>query len=123
MTEENGSDIELSPLLESLSAAYAEDPTSKKFLPLAEEYRKSNMYDEAIYFCKEGLKQHPHYTPALLTLARCYIDIKEYGEAMAALNTILERQPDNPSAHRMIGDLYRRRGDFDNAREALRDCV
>ena len=119
MAEENGQEIELSPRLETLSDEYAQDPTSRKFLPLAEEYRKSRMYDEAIYICKEGLKHHPDYPPALITLARCYIEIKEYDEARNTLQDLLDKNPDNPTANKHLGELYIRRGDFEHAREHL----
>ncbi|HUX06135.1 MAG TPA: tetratricopeptide repeat protein [Acidobacteriota bacterium] len=117
MAEENEPEIELSPRLETLSDEYAADPTSRKFLPLAEEYRKSRMYDEAIYICKEGLKHHTDYPPALITLARCLIEIKNYDEARSTLQDLLDKNPDNPTANKYIGELYMKSGDFDRARE------
>jgi len=117
MADEPEDEIELSPNLEALSEAYAEDPTSKKFLPLAEEYRKSRMYDEAIYICKEGLKHHPDFIPALLTLARCLIDVKSYDDATATLESVIEKQSENPTAHQLLGRLSMKRGDFDSAKE------
>lgn len=117
MTENNDSDIELSPLLESLSSEYAKDPQSKKFLPLAEEYRKSKMYDEAIFICKEGLSNHPGYTPAMLTLAQCYTEIKKHDEAKDLLADIIEKNPDNTNALIQLGDLHFQKGEFEAAKD------
>jgi tetratricopeptide (TPR) repeat protein len=117
MAEEHEPEIELSPRLEELSAEYSKDPTSRKFLPLAEEYRKSRMYDEAIYICKEGLKHHPDFVQALLTLARCQVETKDFDAAKVTLKEILDKNVDNPSANKMLGELHMRRGEFVIARE------
>jgi tetratricopeptide (TPR) repeat protein len=116
MAEEHEPEIELSPRLEALSEEYAKDPTSRKFLPLAEEYRKSRMYEEAIYICKEGLKHHPGFVQALLTLARCQLEIKQYEDAQNTLRDIIDRNPENPSANKMLGEILVKKGDFEQAR-------
>ena len=117
MAEDSDDEIVLSPKLESLSEEHAKDPTSKKFYPLAEEYRKSGMLDEAIYICNEGLKNHPGYLPAQMTLAHCYVETKNYIEGQLLLQEILERKPGSAPALRLAGDLYFSQGEIDSARE------
>lgn len=116
-------EIQLSPLLEKLAAEYAEDPTSKKFRPLAEEYRKSRMYEEAIYICKEGLKHHPAFAPGMITLARCYHETNENEQALIALLPLVDEQPDNIPALRLIAEVYFSLGDVDKAIEAYQDVL
>ena len=63
-------DIELSPKIEDYHKKLSKDPDSLIFLPLAEEYRKIGMIEEAIFYLEEGLKKNPGYTLAKTTLAR-----------------------------------------------------
>lgn len=116
MPENSDNEIELSPRLEALAEDYANDPKSRKFLPLAEEYRKSGMHDEAIYFCREGLKNHPNFVRAKITLAKCLLDIKERDEAIAILEEVVESNPENAGARRSLADVYYSLG---NSRRAL----
>lgn len=117
MDDHHNEDIELSPLLESLAAEYAENPKSKKFLPLAEEYRKSRMYEEAVYYLREGLKLYPDFQPAKITLARCMLETQEYDEALEMLTQLNIETPNNIPVLRMLGDTYMKLGDVQAAAE------
>ena len=64
----------LDPEIERLTELYEKDPTARVFAPLADAYRKSKLYDEAIDILKKGLEIHPGYVSAHLVLARCYYD-------------------------------------------------
>lgn len=123
MAEDNRDEIELSPMLESLAAQYAADPKSKKFLPLAEEYRKSRMYEEALYILTEGLKLHPDFLPARLTLAKCYMETRERDNALHVLGTILDEHPDNVPALRLISELHRDLGNYSRAAEHAKQLL
>jgi len=123
MTDFDHGDIELSPLLEELAAEYAENPKSKKFLPLAEEYRKSKMYDEAIYFLTEGIKLYPDFTPAKITLARCYVDTEEWQDAFDILIPLNEGTPNNVPILRMMAETYWGLGDVRAAAETYKGIL
>lgn len=123
MADEHRDEIELSPLLESLAAQYAADPKSKKFLPLAEEYRKSRMYEEALYILQEGLKIHPDYLPARLALAKCYMETKEREFAVNVLGTLLDEYPDNVPGLRLAAELHKDLGNFSRAGEHIKHLL
>jgi tetratricopeptide (TPR) repeat protein len=110
MPKDSEQDITLSPRLEKLADEYAKDPRSRKFLPLAEEYRKSGMLEEAIFLCTEGLKNHPNFFAAKMTLARCYLETQDYDHGVGQLLEVVEKQPENTQAHRLLADYFYSRG-------------
>lgn len=119
MTKGSDNDIILSPRLQELAEEYGKDPESTKFLPLSEEYRRSRMFEEAIYIAQEGLKLHPNLTPAKITLARCYHEIGEREGALNLLDEVLETQPQNIASLRLRGEIMTELGDIDAARSCF----
>lgn len=117
MPDEPKEEIVLSPKLESLAEEYAEDPTSKKFLPLAEEYRKSKLFDEAIYICQEGLKHHPDFLPATITLARSYLESEDKDNALSVMLPVEEENPENVPVLRLMGDIYHAMDELEKAED------
>ncbi|NOY64716.1 MAG: tetratricopeptide repeat protein [Nitrospirae bacterium] len=96
--------------IEKLKARLEKDPNSKLFLPLAEEYRKEGMFEEAIEVLKTGLERHPTYTSARVLLAKVYIDKGQLVEARAELEQVIDSVPDNLFAQRKLADIYRDMG-------------
>ena len=110
-------DFTLSPRIEELQDKLAKDPKSRIFLQLAEEYRKSGMAEEAIAICQEGLKHHPGYVSAKVTLGKAYLDLKKIDEAQQIFEDVIEQSPDNLMANRSLGDIYYMKG---YAKDALK---
>lgn len=96
--------------IEKLKARLDKDPNSKLFLPLAEEYRKEGMFEEAIEVLKTGLERHPTYTSARVLLAKVFIDKGQLVEARAELEQVIDSVPDNLFAQRKLADIYRDMG-------------
>lgn len=111
-------EFNLSPEVERLQKQLDKDPRSKVFLPLAEEYRRSKMPEEAIFILEDGIKYNPAYTPAKIALARAYLDINELMKAKKVIDEILQKMPHNPLALKLHGDISFREGDFLEARKA-----
>jgi len=105
----------LDPEIERLTEMYQDDPTSRVFAPLADAYRKSKLYDEAIDILKKGLEIHPDYVSAHLVLARCYYDKDMLQLAKNSLEKVLELDQQNIIALRLLGDILYRLGDEKSA--------
>jgi predicted Zn-dependent protease len=116
-------DIELSPKIEDFHKKLSKDPNSLIFLPLAEEYRKIGMIEEAIFYLEEGLKKNPGYTLAKTTLARCYFDAKNILKAKDLVTDVLQETPDNAIAMKVKGQILLREGKFDEARIQLQEVL
>lgn len=116
-------DIELSPKIEEYHKKLGKDANSLIFLPLAEEYRKIGMIEEAIFYLAEGLKKNPSYTLAKTTLARCYFDAKDILKAKDLVTDVLRETPDNAIAMKLKGQIMLREGKFDEARIQLQEVL
>ena len=95
---------------------WRDDPKSRVFLRLAEEYRKGEAYDKAIQVCEEGIKAHPSYIPALVCLGRSLRMSNRLDEAEETFRKVLGFNPDNPHALRGLGFILEEKG---NREEAL----
>ena len=51
--------------IDRLALAFAKEPGSKVFIPLAEEYGKAGMWEEAAAVLEDGLKTYPGFIAAL----------------------------------------------------------
>ena len=60
--------------LEQLRRRVEANPASIAFATLAEEYRRAGMLDEAIAVCQAGLRRHPSYVSARVTLGTALIE-------------------------------------------------
>jgi len=79
-----------SPRIEELKRRVQSDPASIAFAALAEEYRRSERYEEAIETCKSGLVRHPSYLSAHVTLGRAFIEVGKLHEAREELEYVLK---------------------------------
>jgi Flp pilus assembly protein TadD len=98
--------------LEQLRRRVAVNPASIAFAALAEEYRRAGMLDEAIATCEAGLRRHPSYLSARVTLGMALIDAGRHDAAQHELEEVLRLAPGNLAAMRglgMIQDEKRRR--------------
>jgi predicted Zn-dependent protease len=60
--------------LASLEHAFAADPASEAYRPLAEAYLAAGRFMEAMVVCKKGVKTHPDDPAPKVLLARVYAD-------------------------------------------------
>lgn len=97
--------------LDDLKRRVQQDPASIAFAALADEYRRTGLFHDAIETCRAGLLRHPAYLSARVTLGRALLEIGEYDEAAAQLEQVVRVAPDNLAAIRALADIHRRRGD------------
>lgn len=100
-----------SPRIEELKRRVQQDPASIAFAALADEYRRAGRFHDAIETCRAGLTRHPSYLSARVTLGRALLEIGEFDEAEAELQTVLRTAPENLAAIRALADIHHRRGD------------
>ena len=99
------------PRLEELRRRVQSDPASIAFAALAEEYRRAGRFDDAVATCAVGLKRHPSYLSAHVTLGRALIELGQYDDAQEELEFVLRAAPENLSAIRGLAEIHHRRGD------------
>ena len=69
--------------IDRLALAFAKDPGSKAFIPLAEEYGKAAMWEEAAAVLEDGLKTYPGFITAMVALGRAYDQMNQPVKAQA----------------------------------------
>ena len=82
------------------------NPASISFAALAEEYRRAGRVDEAIATCTAGLKRHPSYVSARVTLGRALQQSGRSDEARVELEAVLRVAPENLAAIRALAELH-----------------
>src|SRR4029078_11986165 len=102
------------PRIEELRRRVQADPASIAFAALAEEFRRLGRYEDAIETCRTGLKRHPAYLSARVTLGRALIETGELDAARQELETVLRSAPENIAATRGLALIDERRGQSEN---------
>jgi tetratricopeptide (TPR) repeat protein len=105
--------------IDRLALAFAKEPGSKVFIPLAEEYGKAGMWSEAAAVLENGLKTYPGFITAMVALGRAYEQLSQPIKAKAILEEAVKLSPDNLRAHRTLAKLYSAEGAKD---AAIRSC-
>jgi tetratricopeptide (TPR) repeat protein len=103
--------------LDELRRRVESDPASILFATLAEELRRAGRFDEAVETSRSGLRFHPAYASARVTLGRSLVELGEHSQAERELRLVLRSSPDNLAARRALGDLYWRQLDLGLALE------
>lgn len=109
--------------IRTLSAALASDPSSLRYVELAEALRRLGKLEEAIQVATHGLGRHPDHADGYDCLARIRADRGELSEARAAWERALAIVPEHPGALKGIGFLFFRQGDSRRAVEALEHAL
>ncbi len=103
--------------IDELRRRIESDPASIAFAQLAEEYRRAGRLDEAVDACRAGLRIHPDYVSARVTLGRALLGLERLDEAARELEQLLTLTPDNLAAIRALAETLRRQG---HRQDALR---
>lgn len=101
--------------IERLKKKIEKDPLSKFFVPLAEEYKKKGMVDEAINVLLNALKNRPDYTSARVALGKIYLHKGMLSEAQDEFEKVIKLIPNNLLAHRRLADIYYKQEKIDRA--------
>ena len=109
--------------IRTLSAALARDPSSLRYVELADALRQRGQLQEAMQVALHGLGRHPGHADGYDCLARIHADRAELTEARAAWERVLAILPEHLGALKGIGFLYFRQGDARRAAEALEHAL
>ena len=109
--------------IERLREKVDKDPNSKLFIPLAEEYKKAGMYDEAIDVLIKGIERQPGYMSAHVSLGKIYIERDMLKEAKSEFEQVVSAIPDNLYAHKKLAEIYRDLGETDKAVEEFKTVL
>ncbi len=107
----------------SMLTEYQEDPRSRIFAKLADEYRKQGLVVQAMEIIDEGLEYHPGFSSALLVLAKCHFDKRRYADCLRILEKLLRDNAQNFRAERLRADVYMRLGQRSIAMASLSRVV
>jgi len=105
--------------IEKLEARYRENPKGRNFAPLADAYRKAGLIDNAIDLCQAGLEHHPDYVSGYIVLGRCLVDKKDDAAAEGVFRRVLDLDPENILALKVLAEVAERNERFDQAMEWL----
>ena len=106
--------------IDRLATQLAKDPYSKVFMPLAEEYGKVGMWQEAAGVLEDGLKLYPGFITAMVALGRAYDHMGQATKARAILEESVKLSPENLRAHRTLIKIYQSQGQNESA---LQSCA
>ena len=110
----------LSPAeLAKLEHAFATDPGSEAYKPLAEAYLGMGRFMEAMVVCKKGVKAHPSVPDPRVLLARVYAEQGKDKKAIEELTGALQVSATDKVALRMMGSLQIKSGDAAVGKENL----
>ena len=98
--------------IDDLRRRVQKDPSSIAFAQLAEECRRAGQFEEAVQVCEAGLKLHPGYLSARVTLGRALIELNDLDTALLELTTVLGSAPENLAAIRGVAEIHHRRHDL-----------
>ncbi|MGE3151679.1 MAG: tetratricopeptide repeat protein [Nitrospiraceae bacterium] len=104
--------------LERLAAEWTNNPHSKVFVQLAEEYVKAGQSQKAVVVLQEGLLVYPGYVIAMVVLGSIYQQVGEDAKAKAVLEDAVVLSPENLKAHRLLAKLYAAEGNTESARKS-----
>lgn len=106
--------------IDELRRRLQKDPTSIAFAQLAEEFRRAGRFQDAIDTCRAGLKRHPGYLSARVTLGRSLLETGDLPAASHELTDVLRAAPQNLAAIRGLAEIHRRRGELQQALDQYR---
>lgn len=117
------SDKTLSPEIVKLMDKITQNPTSRLFVPLAEEYLKADMVEEAIIVLAEGIKNHPNYVAARVMLGKIYLQKNQIPEAQNEFEQVITVNPENILAYKKLATIYQGQGQPQKALEACKKVL
>lgn len=109
--------------IERLQQKIAKDPDSKLFVPLAEEYKKAGMIDEAISILVQGLEKQPHYLSARVSLGKILMGKGLLNEAKEEFLKVIAVIPDNLYAHKKLAEIHQELGERENTISELKNVL
>ncbi len=109
--------------IEELRFVLQRDPASRQFYQLGELLRRESDLDGAVEVLTNGLKHHPTYVAAWVSLGRALQQGGRYAQASEAFAKALKIDPENAVAARNLGFVLIELRDWSRAVEVLERAV
>jgi tetratricopeptide (TPR) repeat protein len=109
--------------LAALEQAFAQDPASAAYRPLAEAYLNLQRFMEAMIVAKKGAKARPSESAPRVLLARIYAVQNKDPKALEELSAALQIQPQDLEALKLQARLLYKGGQSAAGAEALRKAL
>lgn len=103
---------EVTAKLEAYRERFAEAPDSGVFIALADLLRTEGEYDEALRVLEQGLAARPDSISATVVMGRTLLESGRGDEARTVLAAVLQRDPDNTLALRLMAEVCRAAEDW-----------
>ena len=84
-----------------------QNPRSQYFSALSEALREEQRLDEAMKVARTGLIYHPKYSSGRISLARVYIDKKQWSKAEKELCLAKKHSPDKALTYKLLIRCYK----------------
>lgn len=104
---------------EELEQLLQDQPGSRLFVQLAEEYRRLERYDDAVRTLEKGLEDQPTYVSARVLLGRCLLESGDAERAVPELEQVLRQDQTHLLAHKLLAEAHLGAGDWEAARRRL----
>lgn len=104
---------------EELEQRLQDQPGSRLFVQLAEEYRRLERYDDAVRTLEKGLEDQPTYLSARVLLGRCLLESGDAAGAVPELEKVLRQDQTHLLAHKLLAEAHLETRDLDAARQRL----
>jgi tetratricopeptide (TPR) repeat protein len=98
------------PEIHRLSKKMTDEPASKVFVQLADEYLKYGLLKEALWILSEGIRNHPNYVAARMMRGKVYLQTRQTKEAKDDFEAVIREHPENILAHKKLALIYRELG-------------
>ena len=105
--------------LQDLKQRWEQNPSSRLYLQLAEEYRKAGDLAEAVEVLEQGLRSRPNDLSAHVALGKTRLELENLPEAIEALQAVIAKDPAHLVANKLLLEVYLLAGDQDRAQERL----
>ena len=109
--------------LQRLFRFWEKHPNSLISARLGEELYKARRRDEAIELLTDGIAKHPSYTTGYIVLGRLLFDMNRLEESENFTNILLQLDPCNEAAYKLLADIAFKRRDSENGIKNLMNIL
>jgi len=106
-------------LAKALHRLGQDDDAAEQYSILAESFFEQGLTERAVEILEIALEEMPESLLLRLELADLHSRAKQTQKAIREYREVLNRQPDNPTAHVRLGDIYIKRNNRDEALQEL----
>jgi tetratricopeptide (TPR) repeat protein len=110
--------------IQAMNDLVSDYPKDKRLLYLVGNWLVlQESYDQALRFMQRALAIDPRYPPALNDLGYCYAFLRDYKNAMEAMERYVASLPGEPNPNDSYAEILRLSGDFEGALQHYRAAL